>query len=485
MNQIKSSHLLVATILTLAAITTALACQVPVFRYALERWQPDAYEILIVGADQLSETEQAVVDFLEKAPIDAEAPANIRLRLASGSTEPNSNSPTATATSEKPHLELYYPRSLREFLPKPFWTGDITMENAHRILHSPTRTQIARNILEGDSATWVFVESGNPEKDNVIAAQLADHANAAKEALRIPDGVIGASEAETATNLSPADAENVLEFDVPLKVDFSILRLSRDDPAEEIFLAMLLNVEDDLGDFASEPITFASFGRGRILQPLVGAGVTADNVMFDSSYLCGACSCQVKEENPGIDLLLAAPWDEALKGSGVIVDKILPPLEGVASLIANGTPIKVAEYETHDPVEGTTADIGTSPLVSLAVLIAMAAVAILTFTNVRERLAEIGILRAIGVTGRTILATFLGRATAAGLSGALLGILIALAAGPLLGQRLFHGATPASLIQGGEWLLILVAAPILTCLASWLPAFDASQRDPADVLRHD
>ena len=87
-------------------------------------------------------------------------------------------------------------------------------------------------------------------------------------------------------------------------------------------------------------------------------------------------------------------------------------------------------------------------------------------------LAEIGILRAIGVTGRTILATFLGRAAAAGIGGALIGILLAMATGPLLGKQLFHGATPTTLIESGEWFLILLAAPVLTCLASWLPAFE-------------
>jgi hypothetical protein len=92
-------------------------------------------------------------------------------------------------------------------------------------------------------------------------------------------------------------------------------------------------VEDDLGDYRDEPIAFPVFGRGRVLQPLIGAGLTLDNVMFDSSYLCGACSCQVKEENPGIDLLVAAAWDAALRGSEVIIEKTLPPLEGAAALV--------------------------------------------------------------------------------------------------------------------------------------------------------
>lgn len=112
-------------------------------------------------------------------------------------------------------------------------------------------------------------------------------------------------------------------------------------------------------------------------------------------------------------------------------------------------------------------------------------IGLLTFTNVRERLGEIGILRAIGVKSRTILAAFLGRAFVAGLAGAALGSLLALAAAPFFQERVFQGFPLTALVRSTEWIAPLVAAPLLACLAAWLPAFDAAQRDPADVLRHD
>ena len=34
-------------------------------------------------------------------------------------------------------------------------------------------------------------------------------------------------------------------------------------------------------------------------------------------FLSGACSCQVKEQNPGFDLLLSADWNAELFGEGV------------------------------------------------------------------------------------------------------------------------------------------------------------------------
>ena len=57
-------------------------------------------------------------------------------------------------------------------------------------------------------------------------------------------------------------------------------------------------------------------------------------MMKACSYICGACSCEVKRENPGIDLIMTAAWQDIIAGSSVVVDKVLPPLTGVADLVS-------------------------------------------------------------------------------------------------------------------------------------------------------
>ena len=42
----------------------------------------------------------------------------------------------------------------------------------------------------------------------------------------------------------------------------------------------------------------------------------------------------MKDQNPGMDLLMAVNWDAAMEGSQAIIDKVLPPLEGTAALLA-------------------------------------------------------------------------------------------------------------------------------------------------------
>ena len=53
---------------------------------------------------------------------------------------------------------------------------------------------------------------------------------------------------------------------------------------------------------------FAVFGRGRALPPFVGKGITRDNLLECVYFLTGTCSCTVKDQNPGMDLLFASDW---------------------------------------------------------------------------------------------------------------------------------------------------------------------------------
>lgn len=104
-------------------------------------------------------------------------------------------------------------------------------------------------------------------------------------------------------------------------------------------------------------------------------------------------------------------------------------------------------------------------LVPVAILGAAIWIAYLAFGNARDRVVEIGILRALGLRSRQILFLFLGRAILTGIGGALAGLgVAALVAPPVL--------VP----------VVLAAAPLLTMLACWLPALWAAQRDPATIL---
>lgn len=119
------------------------------------------------------------------------------------------------------------------------------------------------------------------------------------------------------------------------------------------------------------------------------------------------------------------------------------------------------------------------------VLVASAVwIGLLALSNVRERSAEIGILRAIGVRSGRIFSVFVVKSVLIGLIGAAMGY----AAG--LGVSLLTARWAASLRVSDPGMLFspvllgaaIAAAPFLAVLASWVPATLAGRQDPAVIL---
>lgn len=361
---LRSRILPLAVLLVIGIGTLAYACQVPVFRYALERWTPDWYEVVLTpGKDGWTEKEKSALDLLKSFYNSEEIPINFKLQEAEGSIDPSGGT-----------MRLFYPGRNSETGASPIWEGSLTEGNVRSLVDSPVRRELAKRILEGESAVWVIIESGNEEADTAAKKVIVESAQSAASKLEIPSGVIGRSEIEAGTP-APIDQENVLQSDVPLKIEFSVLSVRRDDPAELLFLQMLLNLETDLHEWTSEPMVFPIFGRGRVLEPLIGKGITEGNALEYSGYLCGACSCEVKDQNPGMDLLMAVNWDAAIEGSEVIIEKVLPPLEGTAILsslapVNSEGPASPAELEAvpSEAIEESSAEVETSSGASLAIL---------------------------------------------------------------------------------------------------------------------
>jgi len=118
-----------------------------------------------------------------------------------------------------------------------------------------------------------------------------------------------------------------------------------------------------------------------------------------------------------------------------------------------------------------------------AVLVVCAAwVGVLALLNVHERRQEIGILRALGFGSGRIAWLFLAKALLLGIVGAGLGFglgtCLALQFGPGIFKVTFTKIRP----MYGLLVWSLVAAPLVTGLASILPAMVAVTQDPAAVL---
>jgi hypothetical protein len=63
-------------------------------------------------------------------------------------------------------------------------------------------------------------------------------------------------------------------------------------------------------------------------------GIESRNIEEGCVFACGACSCQIKQENPGVDLLLAFDWQSKIVGSAMKQPE-LPELSGIGILDVN------------------------------------------------------------------------------------------------------------------------------------------------------
>ena len=145
------------------------------------------------------------------------------------------------------------------------------------------------------------------------------------------------------------------------------------------------------------------------------------------------------------------------------------------------------ETEYHSRL-GTEREAFASWLVPLAIVAATVWIGLLAWGNVRERRGEIGILRALGLRSRQILGVFLAKALLVGFAGALVGYAGGFVAG--MAWSAAEGvpvtaASAAGLFDGRLLAFVLVLAPLLACVASWLPALVAAQQDPAVILREE
>ena len=281
------------------AVSAAYACNVPVFRFALERWRADAYRVTIVSRGPLSDEERALLERLEKHQEGGTANLSLRVVDADKADEPGDRELIESlGDAALPMMVTQYPEALR--IPLPIWGARFTPAMVDRLLDSPLRKQLLERLLAGDTAVWLLLECGDPAKNDVAAALLEVELKKLAAELKLPE----------LTDLP----DDTLFAKTPLKLAFSTLRVPRSE-AEAPLAQMLLRSESDLAE-RDDPMVFPVFGRGRALLPLVGAGITAENVANSAKFLVGACSCEVKELNPGFDLLMSASWDRLLEIDG-------------------------------------------------------------------------------------------------------------------------------------------------------------------------
>lgn len=269
---------LVLGLLAFAAVHTAEGCTIPVFRFALDRWEADKFH-LVLPASAAKDT--AIQDILR--PLRANGKANLDI--------------TTSKDAAQTLAELHSSREGGA----PVWSGTLDKGALEAVLDSAARQQILAHILAGDSIQWVIADSGSP-LDTAEAERIEKRLKFLEQVAALPIQ-------------DPNDPDSQLGPGPPLRLKFTTLRLRRDDPAEKVLLQMLAGPKGEI-----EPATtsFAAvvFGKGRVLGAWPLALLDDRSLEETSMFLVGRCSCRLKVENPGWDLLLNVDWEKALEEAG-------------------------------------------------------------------------------------------------------------------------------------------------------------------------
>ncbi len=273
-----SIALLAACTFVIALITSmpAAACDTPVYRYAMYNWATAPYMFYYfhdgTPAGEDEETNLLLVELAESEP-----PLNVVFTTVDLSQdEPLEQLPEPVKQCYRSHADGDVPRYL---VVTPWgaelFAGRLDTATVRAMVQSPIRTRLGELLTDGATAVLLIL-TGPDDAENRRAEQLA-------------------------AELSERNAAGKIE----------LLKLSRTDPAERWLVRSLLVVEPDLYDYPDTPMIFAAYGRGRVMPPYVGKGINADNLAECIAFLSGACSCMVKSQNPGMDLLVQWDWESA------------------------------------------------------------------------------------------------------------------------------------------------------------------------------
>ncbi len=234
-------------IILLAGIMS-LACTTRVSEWVLLNSIPNSYSLIYFHKGPLTEASKNQ-NLALKEKIKT---ANIQFQTI--------NRPEIT----RPYYGLYYQNRL--------FSKFETADELRGLSSSPLREKIAGELMAGKLCVMLYLKTDNEEKD--------------EKGLNTLRSAIASS---------------------PFSEIITVVELSRNSRDEHHFASMLLNVEDDLKDIP-EPMLFGIFGRFKALEPLLGKGITEENINLMIAYYTAECSCLIKDDLPGTDILFPDKW---------------------------------------------------------------------------------------------------------------------------------------------------------------------------------
>lgn len=322
-------------------ISPARACNTPVFRYAMYNWPPAPYYVFYLHRGPVAKEDEAINKSLDGL-CRGDPPANVVLAAVDVSNEEEfKRLPEVVQKAYQSHAQaqqplhlvfspwvLFYAWAAEPAAGPPdkkaetaaqgqpglaaLFAGRLDEKKVQAIVDSPVRKQLADLLQEGHAAVLLIL-TGPDEEANQRAEKAVGEVVAMAAEGKFPvssgDDYTLQGFLPEAADKGPGDGRRQTNSSDTLKL--AVLKLSRTDPAEKWLVDCLLSVEPDLREsqYAKSPMVFAVFGRGRVMLPFVGKGVTAANLADCVRFLAGPCSCSISDRSAGVDLLVRSDWD--------------------------------------------------------------------------------------------------------------------------------------------------------------------------------
>ncbi len=313
----RATRTITVIVTALAAAGALQACDTPVYQYSMYEWRPDRYEVrYFYRAGEQSAADAAANDCLRAANL-----ANLSFHAVEVAADGTVARQHATAwrghrTSELPLHVVSAPGH------GPIFADRLDAAAAEQLVDSPGRRELAGELSAG--------------RAGVLVVLLDPAAGDGERVLQVARDAVAES----------ADGERRV----------GLVSVDRTDPAEQWLVRQLLVVEDDLTDIAGSMV-FGAFGRGHVLPPFVGKGVTPQGMRDLIAFIHGPCACELKTANPGLDLLMSWDWDgrlpqwataSATQPGFVLFDFTAEPDEGTPDRAAPVDPAP-PDRESADP----------------------------------------------------------------------------------------------------------------------------------------
>jgi hypothetical protein len=348
----------------------AFACSIPVFRYSLERWAPSPYALVVYHNGPLTKEDRSAVQQI----LDAGHRANAKVTTVDldGDVDPDQKAvwDREGKNLKAPRVFLRYPDCHADI--PSLWSGPLVVEPIVALFDSTARQAIFDRLTLGNAAVIVLLLSGDQKADDAVRAMLRRE---------LP--VIAAR-----MDLPPQTPEGPqVQSGLPLRVTFPVVEVARDSK-EDLLVRLLVKSEDEL-DRVRGPIVFPVFGRGRALCSLHGKALEKpDDLRRPLEFLCRACSCQVKELNPGVDLLMTGNWERIFDAEKGPMPQVVVETRRSASPPAGVSELRASPPDGYSPVETVGGSNRPSPRPWVRYGVMAAGLTIIGYCLVRGRRAN-------------------------------------------------------------------------------------------------